>query len=315
MTFVNDKLAIIIPAYKDAFLDKALGALASQTCQNFMVYIGDDASPYDIISIVEKYQDRLHLVYHRFDDNIGGRNLVGQWERCIALSQGEPWIWLFSDDDEIEPSCIESFYAEIQKSDKYELYHFDVDIIDGDSNLYVQQRTPFPQWFSSKEFIIKKLKGEIASYVVEYIFSRECYDKLGGFQNYDLAWGSDDATWIKFGLANGIKTIKGPKVRWRLSNLNISPNNNNRNIVLRKVEADLVHISYMNKIWPHNKLQNLQLLYVEASWFCSMLNAYKTVLNHKEVRQYLSRYSKIVGVPFLTWPLVVLVKIMKMRHG
>ena len=308
------QLAIIIPAYKEKFLGMALESIALQSCQDFTVYIGDDNSPQNVFSVVERFKNKVDLVYHRFDSNMGGHDLVGQWERCIALSQGEPWIWLFSDDDEIEPDCVEKFYEEIKKGCKYDLYHFDVDIIDENSDLF-SQRHPFPMCFSSKEFIVKKFKGEIASYVVEYIFSRECYDNLDGFQNYDLAWGSDDATWIKFGLAHGIKTIKGPKVRWRLSNLNISPNNNDRGLVLRKVEADLVHISYMNKIWPHNNLQNLQLLYVEASWFCSMMNAYKTVLSHKEVRKYLSRYSKIVGVPFLMWPLVMLVKIMKLRHG
>lgn len=308
------QLAIIIPAYKKEFLGKALESIALQSCQDFTVYIGDDNSPHDVFSVVERFVDKIDLVYHRFDSNMGGHDLVGQWERCIALSQGEPWIWLFSDDDEIEPNCVKKFYAEIQSGVKYDLYHFDVDIIDENSDLFAQRHS-FPMCFSAKEFVVNKLKGEIASYVVEYIFSRECYDKLGGFQKYDLAWGSDDATWIKFGLAHGIKTIKGAKVRWRRSNLNISPNNNDRGLVLRKVEADLVHISYMNQIWPHKKMNNFKLFYAEASWFCSMLNTYKTVLLHKEVLQYLSRYSIIVGVPFLKWPLVLLVKIMKIRHG
>lgn len=309
-----NQLAIIIPAYKETFLDRALRSIALQTCHDFTVYIGDDASPHNIKSIVEEYEQKINIVYHRFEENLGGKDLVGQWERCIALSKDEPWIWLFSDDDEMEPKCVERFYSEIETDENYDLYHFNVDIIDENGGLFAR-RQPFPDWLCSKEFIVEKLKGNIASYVVEYIFSRKCYEKCGGFQKYDLAWGSDDATWIKFGLDKGIKTIDGAKVKWRHSGLNISPSNNDKPLVERKVEADLVHITYMNELWPHTKLHNLQLLYVEASWFCSMMNTYKSVLSKKEVRRYLSRYSKIVGVPFLCWPLMGLVKIMKMRHG
>jgi glycosyltransferase involved in cell wall biosynthesis len=49
-----NKLAIIIPAYKITFLDEALNSIANQTCLDFTVYIGDDASPHNIESIVKK---------------------------------------------------------------------------------------------------------------------------------------------------------------------------------------------------------------------------------------------------------------------
>ena len=64
----------------------------------FVLYIGDDASPERLDKIVESYQNKVNLVYHRFSENMGGKDLVAHWERCIQLS-AEPFIWLFSDDD------------------------------------------------------------------------------------------------------------------------------------------------------------------------------------------------------------------------
>lgn len=289
-------------------------SLSSQTCLDFTVYIGDDASPYDIQSIVAQYEGRLNIVYHRFCENLGGTNLVGQWERCIALSQDEPWIWLFSDDDEMESKCVENFFAELRKGKSYDLYHFNIDIIT-ETGGFLARRQQYPTWLSSKNYIVRKLKGEIASYVVEYIFSRNIYERCGGFQNFDLAWNSDDATWVKFGLEKGIKTVDGAKVKWRRSSFNISPNNTNKMLVMRKVEADLEYLKFLNTIWSNNQIVNFHLSYVEISWFCSMLNTYKIVLNKKEVRDYLLRYSEIIKAPWLLWPMIGLVKIMKIRHG
>src|SRR5690349_7148370 len=103
-------LAVIIPAYKLAFFDKALSSLAYQTNKNFTVYIGDDCSPEDLEEITEKYKSQLDIHYTRFKNNIGAKYLVYHWNRCIQLTRGEPWLWLFSDDDIADANCVETFY-------------------------------------------------------------------------------------------------------------------------------------------------------------------------------------------------------------
>ena len=95
---MEEKIAIVIPAYKCRFLRQTLDSIVVQTCRSFTVYIGDDASPERLDKIVESYQNKVNLVYHRFSENMGGKDLVAHWERCIQLS-AEPFIWLFSDDD------------------------------------------------------------------------------------------------------------------------------------------------------------------------------------------------------------------------
>lgn len=214
------KLAIVIPAYKAKFLSETLDSIASQTDKRFCVYIGDDRSPENIGTIVNQYKGKFECVYKRFEENLGGKDLVAQWERCIDMIQGEEWIWLFSDDDFMDSTCVEAFYKEIVKeSCKADLLRFDVQIIKPGGNPIEQ--TNFPAMSDSEYLFKNKFNGKCHCFAVEYIFSKNIYLKQNGFQNFDLAWNSDLATWMKFGI-NGITTIKGPMVTWRFSGENIT---------------------------------------------------------------------------------------------
>lgn len=213
------KLAIVIPAYKAKFLSETLDSIAYQTDKRFCVYIGDDNSPEGICQIVSRYEGKFNYVYHRFKDNIGGKDLVAQWERCIEMTQGEEWIWLFSDDDCMDADCVASFYQQIEKSvSSIDLYRFDVQVL---KNGEKTERTAFPPKTDSTFLFKNKMNGKCHCFAVEYIFSRSIYYEMGKFQKFDLAWHSDVATWMKFGV-KGIVTIKGPAVTWRSSGINIT---------------------------------------------------------------------------------------------
>lgn len=64
----------------------------------FVLYIGDDVSFERLDKIVEFYQNKVNLVYYCFSENMGGKDLVVYWERCIQLFV-ELFIWFFLDDD------------------------------------------------------------------------------------------------------------------------------------------------------------------------------------------------------------------------
>lgn len=233
---MDKPLAIIIPAYKDTFLRAALDSIAAQTCKNFTLYIGDDCSPYDIESIVNDYRDKIALVYNRFDANLGGRDLVAQWERCIDMSQGEEWIWLFSDDDVMEPRCVEEFYKTINTFKDAGLIHFNVSRLHDDTQ-EITSLPVFPPYCTSKMYLDEKLKGHFVSFVVEFVVRRDIFFDCGRFQNFDLAWGSDFISWVKFSdAANGIVTCSQAKVLWRKSAENISPDKSNP-ILYRKISS------------------------------------------------------------------------------
>ena len=218
----KNKLAIVMPVYKARFLRQALDSIAGQTDKRFTVYVGDDASPDNVKQICDEFTDRLALVYTRFDQNLGGSSLVAQWNRCINESS-EPWIWLFCDDDIMEPGCVEMFYRTIEREkDRFRVLRFNTLMVDDNSEI-IRINPQHPVIESGIQFIYHRLKGERASYVSEYIFFRESYAENEGMIDFPIAWCSDDASWLAFSKKHGIATIQGAKVLWRHGAYNISP--------------------------------------------------------------------------------------------
>jgi glycosyltransferase involved in cell wall biosynthesis len=217
----SHRLSVVIPAWKPQFLDETLRSLSDQTCKEFTVYVGDDCSPSELRTICRKWEHELDIRYHRFPSNLGQQNLTAHWERCIDLG-AEEWVWLFGDDDTIDPQCVEMLYREINEAaHPVDVYHFNIRIIDGSGRL-VSIPPEFPPLLAATEFLHKTLKGEIISVAPDFVFRRANYQALGKFEHFLKAWCSDHATWIKLGSGHGIKTIGGPKVNWRNSGANIS---------------------------------------------------------------------------------------------
>lgn len=267
-----NKLAIVIPAYKVEFFDFTLESISQQSCKDFTVYVGVDGKDDDFESIVNKYSSVIDIKYTKFKDNLGGIDLVSQWRRCVELIDKESWIWLFSDDDIMGPRCVESFYNTISKDDHYDLYHFDINAIDENNNVIFECRR-FPSVINSLDFYKNKESDKLDSFVVEYIFSVDIYKQTGGFQNFDLAWGADTATWVKFGLKNGIKNIIGDKVYWRRSNLNITPNRNNA-MSMRKFLISVDYYAWINCFFGCKSIcrYNQYVFFRNFVFYCRILN-------------------------------------------
>lgn len=293
------ELAIIIPAYKRDFLRETLESLSCQTNRNFHVYIGDDCSPNDLESIVIEYAGRVPMTYHRFETNLGSKNLVGQWERCIGLSRDEKWLWLFSDDDLMEPHCVEAFYKTIQLHPAGELFHFNLKIKDDLKGGMIRDINYWPEQMSAGEYLESKLRGKVISYVVEFIFLRTLYERVGGFKNYDLAWGSDFMTWLHMASQNpeGIVTIEGKNrcIIWRKSAQNISPDKS-RPILLRKLTSLIENATFI-KEQLKNYAENYRPLKYSFRWIRFPLGEiYKNrkILKSKDVVSLVRYYIKNV---------------------
>lgn len=209
-------VAIIIPAYKQRFLNETLASIAKQTCNDFKVYIGDDASPEDLHPIVSVYEGKMDLLYHRFEENMGRTDLVGHWERCMALSD-EPLIWLFSDDDMMPADGVARIVEAAQKHGTEKvMFRFPLEVTD-EAGRTKFKNPPFEsEVISGYDLLLQKMSCKISSAAVEYVFSRDVWQKSGGFIKFPLAWCSDDATWAQFAdYAGGIIALSGSPVYWR----------------------------------------------------------------------------------------------------
>ena len=241
---MSHDLAIIIPAYKPDFLRKTLQSVINQTDQRFSLYIFDDASPHNIREIVESSPLPKQTHYQRFEENMGQYSLVKQWDRCIEQIQNESWVWLFSDDDIMDPDCVKAFYKAREKDQAAGCFRFDTIKIDQDGKNIRENQ--FPDKMNASDFLNLKLSSEQESYVVEYIFSREAFYDVGGFPDLPLAWASDDLFWAKMANLHPIRTIKGPIVKWRSSALNISGGKNSGHAV-PKLQSSRMLVDWIRK--------------------------------------------------------------------
>lgn len=298
---MEHSLAIVIPAYKSTFLQTALDSIAVQTCKDFTLYIGDDCSPNNIGEIVDKYKYKIDIVYKRFDTNLGGKDLVAQWERCIAMSHDEPYIWLFSDDDVMDTNCVEMFYETIKQNPNAGLLRFNINKINDASQL-VSSFKSWPKYCSTKEYIDGKLgaKGYI-SFVVEFIVRRDIYTKCGGFENFDLAWGSDFISWVKFSdAANGIVTIDNAKVNWRESDENISPNKNPE-IIYRKLKSVILYTKWIS---DYARGKNYGNRWFYSKYALGELKRNKNILSKTKLDELVAFYSQTNNLDFFYFNLL-----------
>lgn len=210
-------LAIVLPAWRAQFMGRALDSLRAQTDRRFRVYVGDDASPDDIAGVVARHGTGLDLVYHRFEENLGGRDLMAHWHRCLALTRKEPWLWVFSDDDEMEPECVAAFYRTWAAGlNAVWVVRFDHDVIGTDGQI-LERPDSHPARESAEamlEDVLNPRSGRILR-AQDHIFAREAYAKAGGFRSFPLGLYADTTTWLCFAEHGGVVTIPGVRVRWR----------------------------------------------------------------------------------------------------
>ncbi|WP_291073126.1 glycosyltransferase family A protein [Empedobacter sp. UBA5987] len=283
------QLAIIIPAYKPDYIEKTLISINNQTNKNFTVYIGDDASPYELKHIVDKFNGSIDIVYHKFEDNLGGTSLTKQWERCVELSE-EKFIWLFSDDDIMDPTAVDSFYKYQKLKPDSSLFKFFTKMIDENGNeikLYFDKTNNEKDRILPQQFLDRRLGYDrFRSYIVEYIFDRKIFLE-NRFVDFPLAWSSDDATWIKYSLKNNGIDIIPDFVHWRYSGKNISSDNSNKDVIEKKLTAIEQYIVWLTTEIDGKLLVNRQLL---ASWVVNQV-AHMFSDNDKLNRYLYSKYS------------------------
>lgn len=235
------KLAIVIPYFKIIFFEETIKSLANQVNKQFNLYIGDDASPENPVAILEKYKNKLNFFYHRFDENLGGASLVRQWERCIDLTKDEDWIMILGDDDFLSNNVVESWYKHYKTfSEKTNIIRFASKIVDQKLNT-ISEIYQHPTWESAVKSFWRKYNNETRSSLSEHVFCRNSYKKYG-FQNFPLAWNSDDCAWLDFSDNKPMYTINESVIFIGVSALNISGKNDN---IRLKKESQIAFYKYL----------------------------------------------------------------------
>lgn len=233
------KFSFVLPAYKATYLQQAMQSILSQTYSDFELIVVDDCSPEDIEGIVSGFKDE-RISYFRNEKNIGGHDLVGQWNKCLSYAEGE-YVILATDDDLYAPEFLKTFVPLIWEYPSVDIFRARVLQVNSNNEILAIDRC-YKQYLSSVEFYFHMLHG-MKGGIPQYIFRREALVNKGGFVNFPKAWASDDATALMMS-GNGVVTSQEHLVRFRWSSINIS---NDRRCGLEKFQARLLFSKWLQE--------------------------------------------------------------------
>jgi len=240
-------VSICIPTYNGAlYLSECLDAVRSQSLSNFQVIIVDDQSSDNTWEILIQYaakDDRIHLFKN--EHNLG---LVGNWNRCIELSDGE-WIKFVFQDDIIRADCLELMLETAHLDMPFVLcrrdFFFHSEIDDTTKKYYMNiprldELLPGTDLISQKQIChavltdFRNFFGEPTSTLIHH----SIFQHFGQF-NPAMVQLCDLEYWIRVSVNVGIKYIPEPLVLFRVHPLSTSSKNK---------DSQLYRSSFMDRL-------------------------------------------------------------------
>lgn len=240
--------SFIMPAYKAKFLHKAIDSILKQTFHDFELVIINDASPEEIEAIVKQFPDK-RIRYEENKTNIGGKDLVANWNHCIQFAQND-YIILATDDDMFEPNFLKSAAKMIEKHPSVNLIRSGVKKIDENEKI-LDYEFPLKEYMTCQEFTLFWAKGGTISCVSNYIYRKTALKD--GFISFPHAHLSDDATALMLS-QNGIACIPENLMNFRVSTINLSNQSD------YKLAQEQLHATEMFMTWYREHIEQINSL-------------------------------------------------------
>lgn len=217
------KFSITIPAYKQRYLYEAIESCLAQTYEDFEVIIVDDASPEDLRSVVEQFNDG-RIRFYRNEKNCGALNVVDNWNICLSYAKGD-YVICMGDDDRLLPNCLEDYAKLIEKYPGIGLLHGWTETINEESvpKILTCHRCEYESVYS---LIWHRLNVYSNQYIGDFCFKRDLLLKDGGFFKLPLAWCSDDLSAFIAASHNGVANTTTVVFQYRVNSQTITSTGN-----------------------------------------------------------------------------------------
>ncbi len=215
------RVSVCIPTYNGAtFVAEALTSVLAQSFPDFELVVVDDGSSDGTLEILHSFTDpRLHV--HQNERRLG---IPGNWNRCVALAQGE-FLTIFHQDDVMLPDNLAHKVQLLAHASDIGFVHSAIDLV-RDGTAPTTPRT----WVesASEDFVVaglryfrKLLFDENCICAPTVVTRREALLALGGFDE-DLGYACDYEMWMKLSVGNRVGFLAQPLVRYRWHEKNAS---------------------------------------------------------------------------------------------
>lgn len=212
------KFSILIPAYKEQYLDECITSCLTQTYDNYEIIIVNDNSPYNLDTIVNKFNDqRLH--YYKNEVGYGAEHIVGNWNHCLEFASGD-YVMCIGDDDKLKPNCLEDYHALITTHPGLNVYHMRMEIIDENSTVTtIQEERPETETVYSMIWHFWHGRRQV---IGDWLFHTDTLRKKGGFIDFPYGWSSDNISAFEMATDKGVANTKIPGFQFRESTIAIT---------------------------------------------------------------------------------------------
>lgn len=260
------KFSILVPAYKSSFLSECLESVLTQTYPNFEVIVLNDASPEPIKNLVQKYEDS-RIIYYENECNVGAKDIVRNWNKCLSLANGD-YIICIGDDDRLKGNCLAEYNRLISIHPGIGLLHGWTEIINEKSEV-TNLSSHRCEYESAMSLLWHRTFLYSRQFIGDFCFKTSVLKQIGGFYDLPLAWGSDDITAVLAANVNGVVNTQTPVFQYRINSQTISRSGN----AFIKMEAMLQREKWLDdflkKECQHDQdeLYRKELVQKKASYF------------------------------------------------
>lgn len=248
------KFSILVPAYKPQFLAECIESILAQTYPDWELILVNDASPYDIDSIVRRYDDR-RIRYRTRDKGYGAVRLVDNWNDCLNDASGD-YVINMGDDDKLLPNCLADYVSLINKYPGKNIYHMRTEIIDEHSEVKDIQEDR-PEVESVYSMVWHFCKGR-RQWIGDWLFKTNTLKRIGGFFVLPCAWGSDSISAFIAAKDTGVANTHVPGFQYRNSSCSVS---NNSKMSFDKMEAWIEVEQWFTQFLSNAPADKLDMIY------------------------------------------------------
>ncbi len=294
------RYSFVLPAYKIDYLKDAIDSILAQSYQDFELVIVDDASPNNLESVVNQYDDK-RILFYKNEVNIGGGNLVLNWNKCIKYAKGD-YVILASDDDLYSPFFLQQVDNRIKEYPDVDIVRARVNRIDPNGTITDIEQVYKP-YMPFSEFVFYWSKG-IINCIANYVFKRTALLKAGGFVDMPCAWFSDDITVVNMS-SNGIAITEDALFYFRTSDKSVSWNFDKETIKKKWSANGMFYKWFTDSIIPRMKelpQNDIQILYQNNAIF-NVRNRVKMMYSQLVSRyphsHFIEAMKMITSIPML----------------
>lgn len=223
------KFSILVPAYKRQYLKECIDSILAQTYRDFELIIVNDASPQDIDSIVSQYDD-TRLRYYKNEKNIGAKDVVKNWNKCLSYANGD-YVLCMGDDDCLYPNCLLEYNNCMEENSKVDVYHIGTAIIDSKGDI-IDLQEGRPNYESVYSLLWHRITHRRIQFIGDFLFDRKILISKGGFYELPFASHSDDISVYIASAEKGIININSLGFQYRNNAQTITNTQNLRDTAL-----------------------------------------------------------------------------------